>query len=762
MKKNSNLLVKSVIIIVFIALSSISISNAQNVAITDDDNYKAESSAMLDVKSLTKGFLVPRMTSKQIDFINSPATGLLVFNTEDNKYYFYNGSEWANLSAEGLWIINNGDIYAADKNSKVGIGVNSTNSKLEVKADASFGVNDTLFAVKDKYGNVVFAVFPDGARVYVDNTAKGNIGGFAVSGRNPTKGVEENYLHITPDSSRIYINSAAKGDIGGFAVSGRSPGKGILNSMFLSTPDSTRVYVNQNAKGDIGGFAVSGRSPAKTTLNNFLNLTKDNYFIGHRSGESITSGIRNAFVGYETGVENSSGKDNVFLGYQAGFSNSISESNIFIGTQAGYSNSIGAGGYYLDGDDNIFIGYKSGYNNNTGFRNIFIGSTCGFSNLTANYNVSIGYEAGYYNESGIQQVFVGDKAGKNTTGRMNTFLGAAAGVNNTSGQNNCFIGAISGSLCKSASNNTIIGNQAGFRQVVGDTIKQDNTIIGSKAGCSNSGSIGSGNVMLGRYSGYRSDTDLGDNNVFIGRYAGYNVAGSNQLIISNDQDNALIYGNFTDKTTTVSGSMCINGNVYNNKMNVYVGTSADGSSNGISFFENASFGMKLGYDGSSSGDNNRIHIYNNDNNPVFTVENGGNVGVGESNPTHLLQAGFAYCDGNTWTNGSDKNIKENYTDVDYNNILQGIAELPIHKWNYKTDDKNVIHIGPFAQDFYRIFKVGKNNTSLSTIDPSGVSLSGIKALIIKNSELEKKLENLQDKYDVLAKEIKEIKEKLPK
>ncbi len=47
---------------------------------------------------------------------------------------------------------------------------------------------DTLFVVKDHDGNIVFAVYPDGAQVYVNETAKGKVGGFAISGRSPSKG----------------------------------------------------------------------------------------------------------------------------------------------------------------------------------------------------------------------------------------------------------------------------------------------------------------------------------------------------------------------------------------------------------------------------------------------------------------------------------------------------------------------------------------------------------------------------------------------
>ncbi|HAF31274.1 MAG TPA: hypothetical protein DCG75_19730, partial [Bacteroidales bacterium] len=76
---------------------------------------------------------------------------------------------------------------------------------------------DTLFVVKDHSGNVVFAVFPDGAQVIVNEAAKGKVGGFAVSGRSPSKAVDVDILKITQDSTRIYVNDTvnAKGKVGG-------------------------------------------------------------------------------------------------------------------------------------------------------------------------------------------------------------------------------------------------------------------------------------------------------------------------------------------------------------------------------------------------------------------------------------------------------------------------------------------------------------------------------------------------------------------
>jgi len=53
-----------------------------------------DASAMLDVSSTEKGMLTPRMTSVQRAAITSPADGLLVFDTDESTFYFYDGGNW--------------------------------------------------------------------------------------------------------------------------------------------------------------------------------------------------------------------------------------------------------------------------------------------------------------------------------------------------------------------------------------------------------------------------------------------------------------------------------------------------------------------------------------------------------------------------------------------------------------------------------------------------------------------------------------------
>jgi len=59
-----------------------------------------DNSAMLDVASTNSGFLVPRMNSGQRGLIPTPATGLLVYQTDAPiGFWFYNGAAWQRLAA---------------------------------------------------------------------------------------------------------------------------------------------------------------------------------------------------------------------------------------------------------------------------------------------------------------------------------------------------------------------------------------------------------------------------------------------------------------------------------------------------------------------------------------------------------------------------------------------------------------------------------------------------------------------------------------
>ena len=74
---------------------------AQGVSI-NEGGATADGSAMLDVKSDSKGILIPRMTETQRNDITTPATGLMIFQTDGiSGFYYYDGSVWKVIGEGG-------------------------------------------------------------------------------------------------------------------------------------------------------------------------------------------------------------------------------------------------------------------------------------------------------------------------------------------------------------------------------------------------------------------------------------------------------------------------------------------------------------------------------------------------------------------------------------------------------------------------------------------------------------------------------------
>lgn len=127
---------KKKILIVLAVVSIISFElSAQSIVVTDDNTYTTgQASSVLDVKSTSKGFLAPRMTMAQRIAIGSPADGLLVYQTNGAKgFYYYNASAWTLIDAGGVsqWI-NSGDTISYS-NGYVGVGLSNPTSPLSVK-----------------------------------------------------------------------------------------------------------------------------------------------------------------------------------------------------------------------------------------------------------------------------------------------------------------------------------------------------------------------------------------------------------------------------------------------------------------------------------------------------------------------------------------------------------------------------------------------------------------------------------------------------
>ncbi len=130
----------------FLGLSLFALSaSAQSVAINNDGST-AHASAILDLKSTNQGVLVPRMTASQRGLIASPATGLMVYQTDAPAgFYFYNGTAWTTLNGtNGTNGVNGQGVPTGGTANQVLAKVNATDYDTQWVTPSAGGSNATL------------------------------------------------------------------------------------------------------------------------------------------------------------------------------------------------------------------------------------------------------------------------------------------------------------------------------------------------------------------------------------------------------------------------------------------------------------------------------------------------------------------------------------------------------------------------------------------------------------------------------------------
>lgn len=185
--KKINLINYLLVTLFFLSNNVISFSQ---VAVNTDGSA-AHASAMLDVKSTTKGFLPPRMTQAQREAIVSPAPGLIIYQTDGTAgFYFHNGSTWGPQAGAGSskWNLNGNNIYNSNAGF-VGIGTSTPGSGLEIRG-TSFGAGQRITDATS------------GNSLVLQSGAGGNL---KVTGYNYGTGIAQP-LYLSVDGANTIIN----------------------------------------------------------------------------------------------------------------------------------------------------------------------------------------------------------------------------------------------------------------------------------------------------------------------------------------------------------------------------------------------------------------------------------------------------------------------------------------------------------------------------------------------------------------------------
>jgi len=342
-------------------------------------------------------------------------------------------------------------------------------------------------------------------------------------------------------------------------------------------------------------------------------------------------------------------------------------------------------------------------------------------------------------ENGLSSAMYGVVGGGFRNRALNSFATVSGGKMNNS----------------SAKYSTVIGgaknNATGDNSTVAGGINNDSTGKNSFSG-------GKGNLSSGE-----SSVTLGENNIASGARSialGYGNSASNlQSIALGRENNATGVQAFAQGFKTKAlGHVSV-------AMGVYA------EANGFASF---AFGksVKAGSDGTVVfGDSNGGH--NNGIVGTFPInERTGDVenkffGFFENGYHLYTTAGTSsvsgvYLNGGSgaWNTLSDKNSKENFKEINNQEILNKLIAMPIESWNYKSQNNNIRHIGPYAQDFNQAYGLGDGKLSINTIDSDGIAFVSLQALAERNERLSTKNQVLEEKVSDLAKRLSTLENRL--
>ncbi|MEM7196402.1 MAG: tail fiber domain-containing protein [Pseudomonadota bacterium] len=102
---------------------------------------------------------------------------------------------------------------------------------------------------------------------------------------------------------------------------------------------------------------------------------------------------------------------------------------------------------------------------------------------------------------------------------------------------------------------------------------------------------------------------------------------------------------------------------------------------------------------------------------------------------------------------SDVNLKGNFNEVDQQDILQKVVDMPVEYWNYTADGQSIRHIGPMAQDFRNAFGLGDSEKRIHMVDANGINVAAIQALHQKIEEKDARIEKLEHQVQLLMEKL---------
>lgn len=108
-----------------------------------------------------------------------------------------------------------------------------------------------------------------------------------------------------------------------------------------------------------------------------------------------------------------------------------------------------------------------------------------------------------------------------------------------------------------------------------------------------------------------------------------------------------------------------------------------------------------------------------------------------------------------WADVSDRNRKRDFRELDPEETLGRLRQIPVTEWSYTTQG-GVRHIGPMAQDFHAAFGLGTDDLTITGTDLNGVNMLAIQALVDRTDKLRTENAALRDEVAELKRRVERL------
>jgi len=676
----------------FSAFAQVSISNS---------NTNPDSSAMLDIQSTISGMLIPRMNSTQRQSIDDPAEGLLVYDLSSSSFWFFSQGMWADLSKLNH-MFNDKGVFTGPSPGLESNGFVVGSGKLE--NDSIFNHHSRMFFDKEtgafRVGTTydTFHIFNEfdlkGDEMIWDRDSLGLYSIAAGIGTNATGDYGSAAIGFEAQASgergsiAVGHEVSASGDQGSIALGYRAEATGSVGSVALGSV--------VNAHGNIGAIAMGHR--VKTNGNfsmtfgsGFIDTTFNEVFLTNDINNSLMVGfntnVPTLFVGPGNGT-NTSGNVGINTStplapleiLQSGISTARITSTFSQPTRLDLVRLAPSKlDWRIENDGNLK--FYSGTDLDAGVDEEYSFTQTSFKpsqdddkDLGA---PDFGWKTGYFKD--FIQVSDQGVTGQLLTNATSTLLGSLNNHNLDFYTNGVIRQRITAD---------------GKVRIRTTSPNQELTILGNGGIAAMNFKEGNREIFLGLNS---SDATL-------------RTLTSHQLSFWTNKSRRMTigtYGNIGIGTSAPEYPLHIDENGVLGEPTITMVLESNTSNRPLLLFsENNSGidltdGMSIEYDGSGGGSSNRLRFNKIGGDEAMTIENGGNVGIGVSDPTVALDVSGDIEYTGTITDVSDQRAKENIHSITH--VLDDILTLNPVSYTMRGDDNSEIEYGLLAQHVQTIF-----------------------------------------------------------